>query len=215
MPSIKRLLWIALLICSTLFCLFVIRLMADPATRAEPLSNSRYGSTALWGRFAFFLLIQIGWLYASMAFLLEDKSTFVVACFATFLIVYIALTPTLDGGHMLAANGLMLLLYGYYAYRLYDVQSFWFLLHLSMPIVIILSLVSLSQFNFGMIQKATILYLVATVLIDNAILCGISIGHFDGFQRKEPNKKTIKVRIRSPRVMFRKRRDQQLESSIS
>lgn len=193
--GLRHLLFGLLFCCSVFFAFLVVAISAtDPQMFPEPLSNFRYGRWAYLGLLAFFLLTVVGLLYIAIAMNYAGKDVQFFALLATILIIFVTLTPTVHTGHELAANGLMLMLYGFYAFRLSRAGSFWLLGHLIAPVFVLATVSTISSLNFGTIQKSFIFYLVLMVNIDSAILLDLSVS----LPAKRPSKtKTI---IPLPRV---------------
>jgi hypothetical protein len=199
--ALRFLLFGFLFICSVSFTLLVVAISAtDPQMFPQPLSNFRYGRWANFGLLAFFLLTAVGVLYIAIATSYAGKDVQFFAILATILIIFVTLTPTVHTGHELAANGLMLMLYLFFAYRLFRASSLWLFVHLPAPAIVLGCAATLTSLNFGTIQKSFIFYLVLMVNIDAVILLGLSLS----LPAKQPSKQ--KTRIPLPRVKRGQRR---------
>lgn len=174
--ALRFLLFGLLFFCSGFFAFIVVAISAtDPQMFPEPLSNFRYGRWASLGLLAFFLLTVVGLLYIAIATSFAGKDVQFFAILATILIIYVTLTPTVHAGHELAANGLMLMLYFFFAIRLVRAESYWLIAHLVAPALVLGTVLSITSLNFGTVQKSFIFYLVLMVNIDSAILLNLSI----------------------------------------
>ena len=206
--------YLPLFLCSVYFTWIVVSISTtDLQMLNEPLSNFRFGRWAFHGTLAFFLLIVVGLLYIAIAFQFAERGVQFVALFASILIIFVSVTPSYHAGHELAANGLMILLFGFYGVRLSRASSFWLFAHVLAPIAILATIASISHVNFGTVQKSFIVYLVFLVNVDSLVLLGVSFSP-EWQSRVSAKKKTVKVRIPTPRVIYRKNRwDRLLEGS--
>ena len=204
MPVLDRLLIALLLKCSAIFLLGTSQIsFNDHGMLALPLSEFRFGQWANYGRLLFVLLLSIGGIYIAIAFRFGNLAIQFVAIVSELLLIVVTVTPTFNGLHELAANGLLALLFIYFGSRLYLVSSFWIAAHLIAPIVIVMGLMNYSLANFGMLQKSFICYLVIIVNLDCLLLTEfltLLVWH-----REEKPKRIKKAdRIRTPRVIYRR-----------
>ena len=176
MADFRWLLFASLVLCSAGFVSIVTGISsADPAMFAEPLSNFRYGRWAGLGMVAFLLLIAIGLIYIAIARTFAERDIQFVSILSTILIIFVAVTPTVHAGHEFAANGLMILLYGFFSVRLYRADSFWFFVCLAAPLFVLAAVYTWSELNFGTIQKSIIFLLVVMVVLDSAYHMNLAI----------------------------------------
>lgn len=176
MANIRWLLFGSLILCSAGFVSIVTGISsADPEMFGEPLSNFRYGRWAGLGIVAFLLLIAIGVIYIAITRRFAERDIQFVSILATILIIFVAVTPTVHAGHEFAANGLMILLYGFFCFRLYRADSFWFFVCLAAPLIVLASVYTWLELNFGTIQKSMIFLLVVMVVLDSAYHLNIAI----------------------------------------
>ena len=144
--------------------MFVVIHLLDPTFIGKPLSMSRDGGYATLGYVIFGLLACIGAGQCGMYWIARRFIEFAVLLLAVGLLVFVAVTPSQNGDHTCASLLLLGFIYLFYAVRLYLSSSIWFFAHLLAPILIV-ALAAVKQ-NYGIVQKAVILYSVLTINLD-------------------------------------------------
>jgi hypothetical protein len=113
------------------------------------------------------LLLVDGLLYTTALWRRERVGEATGASLALVLLLIVALTPSLDGLHLVCSLLLLSLLFGYYAVLLYRAGSVWIAVHLPMPIVLLLATY---PHGYGLWQKAFIVYLVLASAIHHHLV---------------------------------------------
>jgi hypothetical protein len=138
---------------------------------AEPLSMFRDGEQAWLGYVLFATLLLVIIWYARDVYQAGEKEEAVIAGLAALLLFIVAVTPSLEGFHILSSFLLLLLLFGHYWRLLRDAGSPLTTFHVMMPV----ALVFLSGcHSYGLWQKCLILYLVALANLRHHELCRMS-----------------------------------------
>jgi len=135
---------------------------------AEPLSMFRDGEQAWLGYVLFATLLLVCICYTRDMIRVGEEDEAVVAGLAALLLFIVAVTPSLEGFHILSSFLLMLLLFGHYWRLLRDSGSPWFILHVLVPFALVLLIRSHS---YGLWQKCLIVYLVALANLRHYQLC--------------------------------------------
>lgn len=135
---------------------------------AQPLSMFRDGEQAWLGYLLFGMLLLATVGYARDMIRAREEEEAVIGGLAALLLFIVAVTPSLQGFHILTSLLLMLLLFGHYWRLLRDSGSPWIIFHLSVPFALLL----LSGFHsYGVWQKSLILYLVALANLHHHRIC--------------------------------------------
>ena len=135
---------------------------------AQPLSMFRDGEQAWLGYVLFAALLLVNIWYTRDMIRLREEQDAIVAGLAALLLFIVAVTPSLDGFHVLSSFLLLLLLFGHYWRLLRDSGGPWVILHMSVPFALVL----LSGFHsYGLWQKGLIVYLVALANLRHHELC--------------------------------------------
>ena len=135
---------------------------------AEPLSMFRDGEQAWLGYVLFATLLLVSIWYTRDVIRAGEEEEAVIAGLAALLLFIVAVTPSLDGFHILTSFLLMLLLFGHYWRLLRDSGSPWIIFHVLVPFALVL----LSGcHSYGLWQKCLILYLVALANLRHHRLC--------------------------------------------
>jgi hypothetical protein len=178
--------------------MFVVIHLLDPTFIGKPLSMSRDGKLAMLGYVIFGLLACIGVGQCAMYWIARRFIEFAVLLLALGMLIFVAVTPTQDGDHTFASLVLLGFIYLFYAIRLYLSSSIWIFAHLLAPIVIV-AIAAVKQ-NYGIVQKAVILYSVLTINLD--CWCVLGTVWFPRRQDEEPamNKKRYRYKLKKKRV---------------
>jgi hypothetical protein len=140
---------------------------------AEPLSMFRDGEQAWLGYALFATLLLVCIWYTRDVIRAGEEEEAVIAGLAASLLFIVAVTPSLEGFHILSSFLLMLLLFGHYWRLLRDSGSPWIIFHVLVPFALVL----LSGcHSYGLWQKCLILYLVAIANLRHHRLCRMSEG---------------------------------------
>jgi hypothetical protein len=138
---------------------------------AQPLSMFRDGEQAWLGYVLFATLLLVSIWYTRDVIRAGEEEEAVIAGLAALLLFIVAVTPSLDGFHILSSFLLMLLLFGHYWRLLRDSGSPWIIFHVLVPFALVL----LSGcHSYGLWQKCLILYLVALANLRHHRLCRMS-----------------------------------------
>ena len=136
---------------------------------ARPLSQFRDGQAAWLGYLLFGLLLLITGLYVHRLWRTSREGEAVTAGLAAALLALVAVTPSLDGFHVMFSIQLFLLLYAYYGVLLYQTKKIWYILHLIAPLALLL----LTQLHsYGLWQKCFIVYFVAAAAAHEHLIRG-------------------------------------------
>jgi hypothetical protein len=138
---------------------------------AEPLSMFRDGEQAWLGYVLFATLLLVSIRYTRDMIRVGEKDEAVVAGLAALLLFIVAVTPSLEGFHILSSLLLMLLLFGHYWRLLRDSGSLWLILHVLAPFALVLLT---GCHSYGLWQKCLILYLVALANLRHHQICRMS-----------------------------------------
>lgn len=134
----------------------------------RPLSLFREKSPVV-GYTLFGLLALIGGLHLRTYYRLGlDRQLFAPVC-SLLLLAVVAVTPSPDGLHTLAALVLLGFVFGWYAFRLYRVASPWLFVHLAVPV---LALVLTAAQSYGLWQKTVVVYFILAANIDCLLVTG-------------------------------------------
>jgi hypothetical protein len=185
----------------TATALFLILLAAahvgDPDAVDRPLSLFREERPVV-GYSLFGLLALIGGLHLRTYYRLGLGRELFAPAASMVLIAVIALTPSPDTGHTLAAFALLGFVFGWYALRLYRVSSPWLVVHLAVPLLLVVHLAS----SYGVWQKLMIAYFLFAANIDCLLATGrLNLPGPDDFDRKPRRKVRGKY---APRVIWRR-----------
>jgi hypothetical protein len=137
---------------------------------AEPLSMFRDGEQAWLGYVLFATLLLVSIWYTRDVFRAGEKEEAVIAGLATMLLFVVAVTPSLEGFHILGSFLLMLLLFGHYWRLLRESGSPLIIFHVLVPFALVLP----GCHSYGLWQKCLILYLVAIANLRHHELCRMS-----------------------------------------
>jgi len=138
--------------------LLVAHGVGDLGQRLEqPLSLFRDGEQAWVGYLLFAALLLIGLLYTVALIRAGKEEEAVCAGLAALLLFIVAVTPSLEGVHLLCSLLLLMLLFGHYWRLLRESGSSWLIPHSLAPFVLVL--VS-GYHSYGLWQKGLILYIV-------------------------------------------------------
>jgi hypothetical protein len=181
--------------------LFLILLAAahvgDPDAADRPLSLFREQRPVV-GYSLFGLLALVNGLHLRTYYRLGMGRELFAPAASTVLLAVVALTPSPDTGHTLAAFVLLGLVFGWYALRLYRVSSPWLIVHLAVPLLLVVHLAS----SYGAWQKLIIVYFLVAANIDCLLATGrLSLPGPDDFGRKPRRKVRGKY---APRVIWRR-----------
>ncbi len=151
-----------------LVVLVAAHLAGDPdQLLGMPLSMFR-DTDPMWpGYLLFALLLLVGALYVRRLWRCGREPESFIAGLAGLLLLLVAATPSLDGGHLFCSALLFLLLYLYYGILLYRSRFVGLLLHLPAPI----ALAWVTGFHsYGLWQKTFIVYFVLAAAIHDHLL---------------------------------------------
>lgn len=129
-------------------------------TLAKPMSLFRDGADSTLGYWLFGLLLAAGAVLMQLLVRLRWWLDAGVLLIAFVLLAVVASTPSTDAFHLFIAMLLLLLLYGYFAFLFYRLESRWFWVHLVTPVLIVL-LTRLHSYGFW--QKSLIVYFLAAM----------------------------------------------------
>jgi hypothetical protein len=171
--------------------------VGDPDAVDRPLSLYREERPVV-GYSLFGLLALVGGLHIRTYYRLGLGRELFAPAVSVVLLTVVALTPSPDTGHTLAAFVLLGLVFGWYALRLYRVASPWLVVHLAVPPLMFVYLGS----SYGVWQKLVIVYFLVTVNLDCLLAAGrLRLPGPDDFTWKRRGK----VRGRyAPRVIWRR-----------
>jgi hypothetical protein len=177
--------------------LFLILLAAahigDPDAVGRPLSLFREHRPIV-GYTLFGLLALAGCLHLRTYYRLERGRDLFAPAVALVLLAVIALTPSPDTGHSIAAFVLLGFVFGWYALRLYRVNSPWLLLHLAVPLLV---LIATQASSYGVWQKLIIVYFLLAANIDCLLATGrLNLPGPDDFERKRRRGARAKYALR-------------------
>jgi hypothetical protein len=181
--------------------LFLILLAAahvgDPGAVDRPLSLFREERPVL-GYTLFGLLALIGGLHLRTYYRLGRGRELFAPAASLVLLAVIALTPSPQIGHNLAAFSLLGLVFGWYAVRLYRVASPWLYGHLAVPPILLLATL---ESSYGVWQKSIIIYLLLAANLDCLLATGrLTLPGPDDFNRKRRGPRGYYA----PRVIWRR-----------
>jgi hypothetical protein len=132
-----------------------------------PLSLMRDGPTGWLGYAMFAFLVGISALQCIALTRAKREWDAGICWIGTVLLVFVALTPSVDFWHLFASVILLSLLYSYYAFSLRNAGSIWLIPHLVSPIILVL----LTKYHsYGLWQKSLIVYLVLIANIHHWLL---------------------------------------------
>jgi hypothetical protein len=174
----------ATLFASLLVWAHVADLQGDAYQR--PLSMFRDYEPAWIGYALFGLLLAVGLGTVRTSFRVEEELHAAVYLATTFLLAFVAATPSNDSLHLMCALTVMVAMFVYYAVLLYRRHSmFWLVMHLLSPSVLMMA----SRLeSYGIWQKCLIVYfLVAAVAHENLLAQWLP---------KRVRRKTKRVQIR-------------------
>jgi hypothetical protein len=132
-----------------------------------PLSMFRDEYTAPVGYTLFALLLVIGGL---MLITLLRSYRYGHVCFfalTALLLLLIALTPSENDFHLFCSIVLFVLLYGYYAWQLYEAESLCLWAHLAVPGLL---LAATCCHSYGLWQKSFIVYFLLVINVHHHVL---------------------------------------------
>jgi hypothetical protein len=149
--------------------------VGDPAKLLGlPLSMFRDGPLGAFGYVLFGLLLLAGGLM--IVTLLRQRLHGHVCLFglAAFLLLFVALTPSDGGLHVLASLVLLAVLFTYYAVQFHAAGRAWLWAHLAIPSLLVLA----TQFHsYGLWQKSFIVYFLLAVNVQHHLLTrGAALG---------------------------------------
>jgi hypothetical protein len=171
--------------------------VGDPDAVDRPLSLFREQRPVI-GYSLFGLLALINGLHLRTYYQLGLGRELFAPAASMVLLAVIALTPSWDAGHTVAALVLLGLVFGWYALRLYRVASPWLLVHLAIPLLLLVHMAS----SYGVWQKMIIVYFLFAANIDCLLATGrLSLPGPDDFDRKSRRKARGKY---APRVIWRR-----------
>jgi len=181
--------------------LFLILLAAahvgDPDAADRPLSLFREHRPAV-GYPLFGLLALISGLHLRTYYRLGLGRELFAPAAAASLLAVVALTPSPDAGHTVAAFLLLGLVFGWYAVRLYRVSSPWLVVHLAVPPLLLVYVAS----SYGVWQKLIIVYFLVAANVDCLLATGrLTLPGPDDFGQK-PGRKVRGTY--APRVIWRR-----------
>jgi hypothetical protein len=134
---------------------------------ALPLSQFRDGEQAWLGYLLFTALVVASVMYTRDLIRAGKDEEALTAGLAASLLMIVAVTPSLQGFHILSSLLLLVLLFGHYWWLLRNSGSPWIIVHLSAP----LALAWLSGYHsYGLWQKCLIVYLVALANVRQHLL---------------------------------------------
>jgi hypothetical protein len=168
-----------------LTAVFLILLAAahvgDPDAVDRPLSLFREHRPVI-GYTLFGLLALVGGLHLRTYYRLDRGRDLFAPAVALILLAVIALTPSPDTGHSVAAFVLLGFVFGWYALRLYRVDSPWLLLHIAVPLLV---LIATQASSYGVWQKLIVAYFLLAANIDCLLATGrLNLPGPDAFERK-------------------------------
>jgi hypothetical protein len=132
-----------------------------------PLSQLRDEPLGGMGYLLFAMLLVVGVLYTRALWQSGREAEANICGLAMGLLVVVAATSSFSGLHLLCAVLLLLLLFSYYAVLLHRAGSLWFIVHLTVPLL----LVALTRFHsYGLWQKSFILYCVIAAATHHHLL---------------------------------------------
>lgn len=152
---------------TALFLILLAAHVGDPDAADRPLSLFREERPFV-GYPLFGLLALVGGLHLRTYYRLGWGRELVVPAASLVLLAVVALTPSPDAGHTLAALALLGLVFGYYAHRLYRVSSPRLVVHLAVPLLLVVHLAS----GYGGWQKLMIVYFLVAANIDCLLAAG-------------------------------------------
>jgi hypothetical protein len=123
----------------------------------QPLSVFRDSEQAWLGYLLFAALLLIGLLYTVALIRAGKEEEAVSAGLAALLLFIVAVTPSLEGFHLLCSLLLVMLLFGHYWRLLRASGSPWLIPYSLAPLVLVLVT---GCYSYGLWQKCLILYIV-------------------------------------------------------
>jgi hypothetical protein len=187
-----------MVVATALFLLLLAAAHAgDPDAVDRPLSLFREQRPVI-GYALFGLLALVGGLHLRTYYRLGRGRELFAPAASLVLLAVVALTPSPDTGHTLAAFVLLGLVFGWYAVRLYRVLSPWLVLHLAVPLLLVAHVAS----SYEAWQKLIVVYLLLAANIDCLLATGrLSLPGPDAFQQKP--RRGVRRRF-APRVIWRR-----------
>jgi hypothetical protein len=181
--------------------LFLVLLAAahvgDPDAVDRPLSLFREERPAV-GYSLFGLLALVGGLHLRTYYRLGLRRELFAPVASVVLLAVVALTPSPDTGHTVAALVLLGLVFGWYALRLYRVASPWLVAHLAVPLLLAVHLAS----SYGVWQKLVVMYFLLAANIDCLLATGrLNLPGPDDFNRKRRRRSRGEY---APRVIWKR-----------
>lgn len=177
--------------------LLAVAHVGDPDAVDQPLSLFREQRPAV-GYFLFALLAVINGLHLRTYYRLGLGRELFAPAASMILLAVIALTPSPDAGHTLAAFVLLGFVFGWYAVRLYRASSPWLVVHLAIPVLLLVHVAS----SYGVWQKLIVVYFLLAANIDCLLATGrLNLPGPDAFERKPQRKHRAKY---APRVIWRR-----------
>lgn len=180
--------------------------LARPETLDRPLSLFRDGPWPFAGYTLFALLGVVGVLHARAAVRLGHGIGVVVPFLGVGLLAVVALTPSFDEDHALAAFALMGLVFAYYAARLCLARSPWLFAHLAFPVLLA---AGTALAGYGVWQKGFIVYFLLAVNLDALPATGswAGVGPRDLFGRRRKAHAEYHLKVQRRRYDRRPTRD--------
>lgn len=133
----------------------------------QPLSVFRDGEQGWLGYLLFATLLSVSVLYVGGLIRAGKENEAVTAGLAAGLLFLVAVTPSVQGFHLLCSLLLLLLLFGHYWRLLRASGSPWFILHAVAPFLLVLAT---GCHSYGLWQKCLILYVVVLVNVRHYML---------------------------------------------
>lgn len=174
--------------------------LLDPAMVDRPLSLFRDGRWAAAGYALFGLLLNACGLHVRAYHRQGEWRRMGVPVFSTILLAVVAVTPSYNGVHGLAAFGLLGLVFGHYGWRLTAAGGLLALTAHLLPPLLLSVYVGLYGLTYGVWQKGLILYFLLALNLDHLLLTGrLRVPGPDDFARPKRRAKTREYR---PRVRW-------------
>jgi hypothetical protein len=188
-----------MLVLTALFLvLLALAHVGDPDAVDRPLSLFREQRPVV-GYTLFGLLALVGGLHLRTYYRLDRGRELFAPAAALVLLAVIALTPSPDTGHTVAALVLLGFVFGWYALRLYRVASPWLFAHLAVPPLLLLATQASS---YGVWQKLIVVYFLLAANIDCLLATGrLVLPGPDAFER---NLRRGVRRSYAPHVIWRR-----------
>lgn len=175
---------------------------ADPDSFGKPLSMTRDGRYPAAGYALFALLLGVGAAHVRGYYAAGRWRHAGGPALSLALLAVVAVTPSWNAIHAVAAFSLFGVVFAHYAGRLHAAGSPWLYAHLAAPVALTVAVFGWSDLTYGVWQKGLILYFLLAVNLDYLLVTGwLRLPGPEDFERSRRRRKTATY---SPRVMWRR-----------